>query len=72
MERRDEEIGKLRKEVRRLREVAAGAGGEWVPEEDGGEMVDLDLDLDEGELGSFGGAGGGSMKGDEDGEYEDD
>lgn len=62
VQRRDEEIEKLRREVRRLRIGGSVAG----TLEEGMEELDLDRDLDAVE--AFGGRLGGSMVGDDDGE----
>lgn len=65
VERRDEEIGRLRGEVRRVRDVVRGLGGEV----DEGEF-ELERDLDLGEVISL--ARGESVvpEGDEDGEED--
>jgi hypothetical protein len=66
IQRRDEEIEKLRKEVRRLRIGGSMAG---ILDEEM-EELDLDRDLDAVEAFSagLGGGGGGSMMGDDDGD----
>lgn len=64
VERRDEEIDKLRREVMRLRVFVGNAAGY------GGEELDLERDLDANEvLGS--GFGRGSAAGDDDADEED-
>lgn len=83
VERRDEEIGKLRGEVRRLREVLM-LGQHGQGQGDGGghgfmldgfgaeEEVDLERDLDAVEMLSVGMARGTSIGDDEDGEDDGD
>ncbi len=72
IERRDDEIVRLRQEVRRLREVA---GEEAVEPGQGQEMLDLERDLDACEISTgriFGRARASSITegdGDEDGDY---
>ncbi|KAI0822946.1 hypothetical protein BC628DRAFT_1326180 [Trametes gibbosa] len=74
IERRDEEIVRLRREVRRLREAAGGSGGVGVGvgEAEDGEMLDLERDLDACEISTghaFGRARASSIT---EGEGEDD
>ncbi|KAI0350863.1 hypothetical protein OH77DRAFT_996406 [Trametes cingulata] len=72
VERRDEEIARLRQEVRRLREVV---GEEAAAPPEGQEMIDLERDLDACEISTgriFGRARASSITegdGDEDGDY---
>lgn len=64
VDRRDEEVDKLRREVGRLRELAergGGAGGEQREQAEGGGGVDLERDLDAVE--KVGGKGGESKNG---------
>ncbi|TFK87344.1 hypothetical protein K466DRAFT_491001 [Polyporus arcularius HHB13444] len=73
VERRDEEIGRLREEVRRLRELV---GDEAAVPPEGQDMIDLERDLDACEL-SGGGlsraiAGGRAGSVMEEGDYDDD
>lgn len=73
VERRDEEIGRLREEVRRLRELV---GEEAAVPPEGQEMLDLERDLDACEIGGGGlsraiaGGRAGSVM--EEGDYDDD
>ncbi|EIN08267.1 hypothetical protein PUNSTDRAFT_143906 [Punctularia strigosozonata HHB-11173 SS5] len=69
VDRRDEEIERLRKEVRKLRLKAAGSGEAPIAEEDEEEVVDLEKDVDAVEkLGGLGVFGNAMSVGAEDGE----
>lgn len=87
VDRRDEEIGKLRGEVRRLREATRGMGGMGLSEqeedgggghgfmldgEDGEGYVDLERDLDAVEVLSEGLTAGAGFGAEEDGEEDGD